>query len=338
MDHSPISLLDLARDPEQVARELRAWQRGDRDEAVAATLRTCAGRLHGRDYTLWVWAGRTPDDEPVWLLPIDAGDVEDFSPRGPMRALTRCLDAALLYAGAAPEMARLEEWHGLSALVAPDLDPEFGAYALSELHPSPSRAVVARLPDELTVSGPELTAERIPADDTDGLRALAHELSVHPLQVALTLIAHGQPASAAIQPRELASALREWGCVGSPPAPTPADPSLAVDDDPCPRRRHARRVLRRLLRVGKVGVGYHTEFANLYRGAPPDERQQALEVGEALLRAGLLGEKPSVGQRHVYLRREALPEIHALIERGQTGSPQLEELWTAPAPGVSERP
>ena len=56
-------------------------------------------------------------------------------------------------------------------------------------------------------------------------------------------------------------------------------------------------------------------------------------VGEALLRAGLLGEKPSVGQRHVYLRREALPEIHALIERGETADPALRALWTAPAPG-----
>jgi hypothetical protein len=43
-------------------------------------------------------------------------------------------------------------------------------------------------------------------------------------------------------------------------------------------------------------------------------------------------EKPSVGQRHISLNRESLPEIHALIERGDTADPQLAEAWTAPAP------
>src|SRR5207253_11198268 len=106
----------------------------------------------------------------------------------------------------------------------------------------------------------------------------------------------------------------------------------AIEDDPCPRRRHARKVLQRLLRMGKVGSQYHTEFDHLYRGAAPEDRREALEVGEALLRAGLLGEKPSVGQRHVFLRREALPEIHALIDRGHTANPGLAARWTAPAP------
>ena len=55
-------------------------------------------------------------------------------------------------------------------------------------------------------------------------------------------------------------------------------------------------------------------------------------MAEALLRAGLLGEKPSVGQRHIYLSVRALPEIHALIDRGETTDPQLAEMWTAPAP------
>jgi len=41
-----------------------------------------------------------------------------------------------------------------------------------------------------------------------------------------------------------------------------------------------------------------------------------------------------VGQRHVYLRRDALAQIHALIERGETDAPALTELWTAPPPSV----
>jgi hypothetical protein len=84
--------------------------------------------------------------------------------------------------------------------------------------------------------------------------------------------------------------------------------------------------------MGKVGAQYHTEFDHLYRGAAPEDRRDALAVGEALVRASLLGEKPSVGQRHVYLRRDALPAIHALIDRGETSDPGLAAEWTAPAP------
>ena len=112
----------------------------------------------------------------------------------------------------------------------------------------------------------------------------------------------------------------------------PREPSFAIEDDPCPRRRHARRVLRRLLHKRKIGSQYHTEFDHLARGAPQEDRADALHIGEALIRAGLLGEKPSVGQRHVFLRREALPAIHALIDRGETSDRHLAAEWTAPAP------
>ena len=134
-------------------------------------------------------------------------------------------------------------------------------------------------------------------------------------------------------PPEIIDQLRRWGLDGTPPPP--GAPSMAVEDDPCPRRRHARTVLRRLLRMAKVGDQHHTEFDHLYRGAAADDRREALEVGEALVRAGLLGEKPSVGQRHVYLRREALPDIHALIDRGETRDAVLAGEWTAPAPGAA---
>ena len=127
--------------------------------------------------------------------------------------------------------------------------------------------------------------------------------------------------------------VRNWGLSGDPLADEPDDDVIVgIDDDPCPRRRHARRVLQRLLRMGKVGANYHTAADHLYRGVPADQRHEAMDVGEALIRAGLLGEKPSVGQRHVYLRRDALPQIHALIERGESTAPALTELWTAPAP------
>jgi hypothetical protein len=88
-------------------------------------------------------------------------------------------------------------------------------------------------------------------------------------------------------------------------------------DDPDPARRVARRILQRLDGMGKWG-GYHTEFAHLARGFAGNDRALAEAVGEALLTAGLLAEKPSVGQRHVFLNPRRAREIHALIERGET--------------------
>jgi len=68
--------------------------------------------------------------------------------------------------------------------------------------------------------------------------------------------------------------------------------------------------------MGKWG-GYHTEFAHLARGFAPSERALASEVGEALLAAGLLAEKQSVGQRHVFLDPRHVREIRGLIERAE---------------------
>jgi hypothetical protein len=77
----------------------------------------------------------------------------------------------------------------------------------------------------------------------------------------------------------------------------------------------ARRILQRLDGMGKWG-GYHTEFAHLSRGFAGNDRGLAEAVGKAMLAAGLLAEKPSVGQRHVFLNPRRASEIHALIEDG----------------------
>jgi hypothetical protein len=86
-------------------------------------------------------------------------------------------------------------------------------------------------------------------------------------------------------------------------------------EDPDPARRIARRILQRLDGMGKWG-GYHTDFAHLARGFAGNERALAQDVGEALLEAGLLAEKPSVGQRHVFLNPRRAAEIRKLIEHG----------------------
>jgi hypothetical protein len=86
-------------------------------------------------------------------------------------------------------------------------------------------------------------------------------------------------------------------------------------EDPDPGLRVARRILQRLDGMGKWG-GYHTEFAHLARGFAGNDRALAQKMGEALLAAGLLAEKPSVGQRHVYLNPGKAAEIRRMIETG----------------------
>ena len=91
---------------------------------------------------------------------------------------------------------------------------------------------------------------------------------------------------------------------------------LRPHDDPQPARRIARRILQRLNGMGKWG-GYHTDFRHLSRGFAGNERALADDVGEALIAAGLLDEKPSVGQRHVFLNSRRAADIHRLIETGE---------------------
>jgi hypothetical protein len=90
-------------------------------------------------------------------------------------------------------------------------------------------------------------------------------------------------------------------------------------EDPDPARRIARRILQRLDGMGKWG-GYHTDFAHLARGFAGNERALAQAVGESLLEAGLLAEKPSVGQWHVFLNPRRAAEIRRLIDEGELPS------------------
>src|SRR5919109_1692003 len=145
---------------------------------------------------------------------------------------------------------------------------------------------------------------------TDRLRCRAHVFPVHalegvedlrdpigpthPLRVAEAAARHGiSPLDADAMEglaTELAELLEPPGSVGR------------AHDDPDPVRRVARRILQRLDGMGKWG-GYHTEFDHLARGfGRGNERALAKQVGEALVAAGLLMEKTSVGQRHVSLK------------------------------------
>jgi hypothetical protein len=99
----------------------------------------------------------------------------------------------------------------------------------------------------------------------------------------------------------------------------PDSRTVRPHEDPDPARRIARRILQRLDGMGKWG-GYHTDFAHLARGFAGNERALAQTVGEALLESDLLAEKPSVGQRHVFLNPRRAAEIRRLIDDGELPS------------------
>jgi hypothetical protein len=150
--------------------------------------------------------------------------------------------------------------------------------------------------------------ERVLADATDLRDPIG---APHPLVVAARVAALGgrpsDPASIQEHEEAVLAALEADGALGARIA--------RPHDDPDPARRVARRILQRLDGMGKWG-GYHTEFAHLARGFAGNDRALAEAVGEALLAGGLLSEKPSVGQRHVFLNPRRAGDIHALIERG----------------------
>jgi hypothetical protein len=135
----------------------------------------------------------------------------------------------------------------------------------------------------------------------------------HPLRIAEWLADLGaNPAdpTAADEHEEALAAL-----LGAGEAP------VRPHDDPDPTRRVARRILQRMAGMGKWG-GYHTEFSHLARGFAGNDRALAEEVGERLLDAGILLEKPSVGQRHVFLNPRRAADIYALVDHG-TVPPEL---------------
>jgi hypothetical protein len=132
--------------------------------------------------------------------------------------------------------------------------------------------------------------------------------AAHPLLVAARVAAlGGRPAD------EASVAEHEEAALAALEAEAPA--VARPHDDPDPARRVARRILQRLDGMGKWG-GFHTEFAHLARGFAGNDRALAEAVGEALLASGLLSEKPSVGQRHVFLNPSRAADIRALVDDG----------------------
>ena len=180
---------------------------------------------------------------------------------------------------------RLGEFDGMLALAYPAANPEEAAeYA----HEGLNAEFEERRIDRLRARA-HLLPGHVLGDVTDFRAPIG---PTHPLRVAEAVTRLGgspldDETVEALEPR-LVQLLEPSGRVSR------------AHEDPDPVRRVARRILQRLDGMGKWG-GYHTAFDHLARGFAGHERALAYDVGEALLAAGLLEQKPSVGQRHVYL-------------------------------------
>jgi hypothetical protein len=210
--------------------------------------------------------------------------------------LAAALVGALVEASAAGALtAGAFDGHLALHLAVPDADAELVPLAFED-HVAPIDRLRARA---LALPGAVL-------EDVADLREPIGR--AHPLRVALELARLGgrpaDPAAAAEHEDAVLAVLEAGGSAVSRP-----------HDDPEPSRRVARRILQRLDGMGKWG-GYHTEFSHLARGFAGNDRALAEDVGEALLLSGLLAEKPSVGQRHVFLNPRRAGDIRGLIERG----------------------
>jgi hypothetical protein len=102
-------------------------------------------------------------------------------------------------------------------------------------------------------------------------------------------------------------------------APRTAEPALS--EDPNPRRRILRQMLRKLFKKGKIGAS-HTHEDNVFRGVADHEKGIAKEVMDLLYREGLLMPKPTTTDPHVSLAAERVNEIKALIA-GEIDNPRL---------------
>jgi hypothetical protein len=249
------------------------------------------------------------DDEVLAALPISPELRADPGAVGERAGALAAAAVEHVVEGASPgpprsgeELAlRLGELHGMLALAYPAADPaEAAEYAL----------------EALTA---EFEERRI-----DRLRARAHLVPGHVLEAVSDL----RPPIGATHPLRVAEAVTRLG--GSPLEDATVEalehqllqllePSGSVSrahEDRDPVRRVARRILQRLDGMGKWG-SYHTAFDHLARGFAGNERALAYEVGESLLAAGLLEQKPSVGQRHVYLSPRRSGDIRRMIDEGE---------------------
>jgi hypothetical protein len=269
-------------DPGSSPAQLRALLRAELEHGAQELGRARSG--YDRPVTVAIAPGAVAVAPVSPQLRADPAAVDDRA-----WTLVAALVGALVVAGADPEALKAGELDGNLALQAPGADPELVPLAFEE-----QLAGVDRLRAR-ALAVPDLPANDLREPIGDG----------HPLRAAARIAALGGMPARPESVEEFEEQLVD----------TAGEETTRPHDDPDPSRRIARRILQRLDGMGKWG-GYHTEFTHLSRGFAGNDRKLAEAVSEALLEAGLLQSKPSVGQRHVFLNPRRAADIHGLIERG----------------------
>ena len=285
-------------------RELSARLR----ELLAVELRRGAHELEekrtGRERPI-VLAVAPAEDSVVAVLPLppelraDAGAVSDRGATLAAIAVERLVEAAEPGPAHGPDSLALElgEHAGYLALSYPAADPAWAAdYARDALDEAVEPI------DRLRAAALVLPGHVLVVSDLRPPIGATHPLRVAEAAARLGISSLDEDALEALEPQLLAVL-------------APSGSIARAHDDPDPRRRVMRRILQRLDGMGKWG-GYHTAFDHLARGFAGNDRALAYEVGEELLDAGLLEQKPSVGQRHVYLNARRAGDIRRLIDEG----------------------
>jgi hypothetical protein len=283
-------------------RERAAQLRGLLAAELERSARELAQPRSGYPDAVTVALGPPPDGPGlVALLPVAPAlraDLDAVGERGWL--LTAALLGALVDGGGTgtPEAGAAHDALALRLHAPPGgaTDPELAVLAFDEHVAGVDRlrARALAVPSHVLA---DATDFRVPLDPA------------HPLVVAAHVAAlGGRPADPRSMDEHEEAVLALLGADATGPS--------RPHDDPDPARRVARRILQRLSGMGKWG-GYHTEFSHLARGFAPADRALAAQVGEQLLKAGLLEEKPSVGQRHVFLNPRRAADIYAAVERGQ---------------------
>ena len=233
----------------------------------------------------------------VAVLPVPAAaraDVHSISERAWL-VVAAAVDALHQCAAGPGADVKAGAFRGHLALALPGDEPELAALAFDD--------AVAGI-DRLRAHAVALPAHVLQGEVADLREPIG---ASHPLRVAEAVARlGGHPADpASVHEHEEAVLALQAAAHGV----------ARPHEDPDPPKRIARRILQRLDGMGKWG-GYHTDFAHLARGFAGNDRALADRVGESLLQAGLLSEKPSVGQRHVFLNPRRAGDIRRLIEDG----------------------
>jgi hypothetical protein len=280
---------DALRDPDPAPARLRALVDGELQRGVTELRNKRAG---------------VPDPILVAIAPGEHGLTAVAPVPATLRAdpqevderswlLVAALAGALVTAGAHDLVAG--DLDGHLVLAGPADDAELAALAFDE-----NAERIDRL---------RTRALALPAGTLDHVKELRPPVgAAHPLRVAEAIAGLGanpaDPQQVADQEEAVLAAI------------APSTQATRPHDDPDPARRVARRILQRLAGMGKWG-GYHTDFSHLARGFHGNDKQLAEQVGERLIEAGLLQQKPSVGQRHVYLNPRRAADVYALIDEGR---------------------